>query len=294
MAKPVVFVIGASGNIGTATVSSLSQKYGEQVDIRAGVRNPEKADKLKELPNVSVVKAEMGSTDLVTALAGVHSLYIVVPGTQNRTELTLHTIDSAKAAAIKHLVVLSVATAEATGTVFGDQFTPIEKCTKESGIPYTLLRLPIFIDNNWAFKDTVQGHGAFYGPAEPDKSFTPVAASDAGKAAAVILSDPEKHSGNTYNIVSDRYSNNDLATVFTEALGKEVKYIQVPFDQAKKSFIDLGFPEWQTDGVLELFKLMNADSPWTNQANLSDFETITGEKPTSVKDWLKSVAGAFK
>ena len=47
MGKPVVFVIGASGNIGSATVQALSAKYSDKVEIRAGVRNPDKADKLK-------------------------------------------------------------------------------------------------------------------------------------------------------------------------------------------------------------------------------------------------------
>ena len=47
MAKPVVFVIGASGLIGSATVQALSAKYSDKVEIRAGVRNPDKADKLK-------------------------------------------------------------------------------------------------------------------------------------------------------------------------------------------------------------------------------------------------------
>ena len=47
MAKPVVFVIGASGNVGSATVRVLSAKYSDKVEIRAGVRNPDKADKLK-------------------------------------------------------------------------------------------------------------------------------------------------------------------------------------------------------------------------------------------------------
>ena len=44
MAKPVVFVIGASGQIGTATVQALSTRFSDKLDIRAGVRNPNKAD----------------------------------------------------------------------------------------------------------------------------------------------------------------------------------------------------------------------------------------------------------
>ena len=59
MGKPVVFVIGASGDVGSATVQALSAKYSDKVEIRAGVRNPDKADKLKVrqliyLPSVAV------------------------------------------------------------------------------------------------------------------------------------------------------------------------------------------------------------------------------------------------
>ena len=42
MAKPVVFVIGASGSVGSATVQALSAKYSDKVEIRAGARNPDK------------------------------------------------------------------------------------------------------------------------------------------------------------------------------------------------------------------------------------------------------------
>ena len=46
--KPVILVIGATGNIGVATLRALAPKSG-RFEIRAGVRDPEKAaEKLKE------------------------------------------------------------------------------------------------------------------------------------------------------------------------------------------------------------------------------------------------------
>ena len=63
MDKPVVFVIGATGNIGSATVTALSIRHADKLDIRAGVRNPDKAEKLKGLTGVSVVQAEMGAKE---------------------------------------------------------------------------------------------------------------------------------------------------------------------------------------------------------------------------------------
>ena len=58
--KPVVFVIGATGNIGMATLQVLATKHVDKVEIRAGVRDPEKADKVKAIAGVNVVKAAQG------------------------------------------------------------------------------------------------------------------------------------------------------------------------------------------------------------------------------------------
>ena len=46
------------------------------------------------------------------------------------------------------------------------------------------------------------------------------------------------------------------------------------------------------DGVVE--KLVNDDSPTTNQGDLSYFEVITGKQPTSLKAWLAKAGAAFQ
>ena len=91
MSKAVIFVIGATGKVGTATVTSLSAKYADKIDIRAGVHNLEKAEKLKAVPNVTVVHATIGVSNLVGILTGVSTLYIVTPGMENRVELVIKT-----------------------------------------------------------------------------------------------------------------------------------------------------------------------------------------------------------
>ena len=132
-----------------------------------------------------------------------------------------------------------------------------------------------------------------FAPVDPTKQYTPVAVGDAGKAAAVVLADPSKHINKIYNINSDRHTFGDVAAAFSEALSKEVRYVQVPYDAAKQAFLKL-LPEWQVDGVLELYRLIDSGSPATNYHNTSDFTTLTGEKPTDLKTWVSQVAGAFK
>ena len=295
MAKPVVFVIGSSGNVGFATVQSLSAKYTDKVEIRAGVRNPEKPEKLKGLPGVTVVQAEMGAKQqLIGTFRGVDALYIVTPGTENRAELAISTAEAAKEAGIMFILVVSVPTAELTDTVFGKQYAEIEGKISKLGVPYTFLRLPLFVENYFGFKDPIVKQSSIYSPVDPTKPLTSVVVADAGKAGAAILVSYKNHTNKTYTIVSDRHTYNDVAAEFSKALGKEIKYIRVPYEAAKEAFLGRGVPEWRTNGILYTFKLIDSGSPVTNQADLTQFERITGEKPTNLKTWISQVADAFK
>ena len=59
------------------------------------------------------------------------------------------TIGAAKTAGVGHITVQSVSTAGVVSTLFGRQFHTIERATIASGLPYTILRLPLFTDNIW-------------------------------------------------------------------------------------------------------------------------------------------------
>ena len=296
MAKPVVFVIGATGSIGAATVTELANKYADKLDIRAGVRNPEKADKLKALPGVRVVQAEMGPSpekNLVETLKGVHTLYINTPGAEKRAPLAIATAEAAKSAGVKHIVVVSIFAADHVDNAFGSQFHQIESAVKDLGVPYTILRLPLFYDNFFGLKDEIKSHSSISSPVDPTKPFASIASEDAGKAGAVILADPSKHVNKTYKLVSDRHTYNDLATAFSAALGREIKYVRLSYEDAMKG-ITTGFPEWRAQGIVEFFKNVDNEQQIVIEAGVDDFTQITGEKPTDLKTWVNLVAEAFK
>ena len=216
MSKPVIFVIGATGNIGSATLQALSTKYAGKFDIRAGVRNPDKADKLRGLAGVTVVQASQGDKDnLVGVFKGVDALYIIAPGAENRAELVTATAEAAKAAGVKFLLVLSVLTADPTDTIFGRQLNETERAVTKLNIPHAFLRLPLFVENYWAFKDPIQSQSSIYSPVDPSQPFTSVVVDDAGKAAAAVLADWRKHENKTYTIISDRHSYGDVAKEFS-------------------------------------------------------------------------------
>ena len=191
MSKPVVFVIGATGLIGTATLTALVAKYADKVEIRAGACNPDKADKLKAIAGITIVKAEMGKKDeLVNTFKGVNALYIVTPPTLNQAELTIATAEAAKETGVKAVVVVSGHAADMIDTFAARQFGEIEDKISKLGVPYTILRLPYFAENHWGLKDSIIGQSSIYSPIDPTKPFSVIATEDAGKAAAAILVDP--------------------------------------------------------------------------------------------------------
>jgi len=52
---------------------------------------------------------------------------------------------------------------------------------------------PMFVDNYFGFKETIQKMSTIIVPVDPTKPYTTVAVTDAGRAAAAILADPSKH-----------------------------------------------------------------------------------------------------
>jgi uncharacterized protein YbjT (DUF2867 family) len=296
MSKPVVFVFGASGNIGSATVTALAAKYGDKLEIRAGVRNPDKAaDKLK-IPGVTVVKADMGGdkASLVSTLKGVDALFIVTPGNvENRVKLVMAAAEAGKEAGVKFLLLLGM-TGMTCDTIFSRQFKGFESKIAQLGVPHAFVRFPYFIENEFVSKDSIQGQSAIYGSVSPDKPFAKVAVEDAGNACAAILSDYSKHIGKTYTIISEHYTQGELAAAFSKALGREIKYIQIPFDVQKKGMIDLGLVEWAVDGLIEIFKFIEEGVPEAVLPGDGDYKKITGADPTTLDGWLSKYGEFFK
>ena len=294
MAKPVVFVIGASGKVGTATVRALAESYSTQVEIRAGTRKPDTTH-LRDIPGVTVVYAEMGKKEeLVDTLRGVHALYIVTPSGENRDSLTISTAEAAKEAGVTRVLVVSVLGAALSDTILGKQFGKIENAISTLGIPFTILRVPYFIDDmKITFKTSIKERAEFSSAVEGTKTLTGAVVADIGKVSATILCEPtEKHASKTYKVISDRFTFDDVAKAFSEALEKEVTYKYEPFNRQAK--LTLGIPERAVNIMEQLSSLLNSGCTVYSDPELDHYQCITGQEPTSLKSWVFQEKTFFK
>ena len=291
--KPVVFVIGASGSVGAATIKNLSENYAHKVEIRAGVRNPdsEKAGKLKSLSNVTVVQATMGASNLVSIFQGVSTLYIVTPTAKNRVELTTSTALSAKEAGVKRVAVVSTLTAKLPDTSFGSQYTKIERHISELGLVYTVLRLPMFMDGYAHYKQSVK-HGVLTRVIDLDTPCHATTVADIGKASAAILANPELYQNKTIAILGDRNTSNEFISILSEVLQKEIKYERIPFEDELKKMKSVGVPEWIAEGLTEVAMKMESTTVYS-EGDLGKFKQITGDDPTTLRKWIEDNLHVF-
>ena len=237
------------------------------------------------------MKAEMGEeVELPKTLKGVDALLIVTPGIEHRTPISIKTAEVAKAAGVKFIAVAGGATKGS----FGAPMAEIVKAVSNLGVPYTFVQLPMFVENYWAFKDTIVGQSSIFFPVDPTKPFATVVVEDAGKAAAAILADPQKHARKSYIIINESHTYNDVAAAFSEVLGKEVKYVRVPYEATKKAMTDMGAQEWQVTLYTKAYQLIDSGSPIMNPENTGDLTAITGEQPTTLKSWVGKYGGGFQ
>jgi len=284
-----VLVFGASGNIGAATIKALKDKF-PAVKVVAAVRDPSKG---KVPEGVTVVKGDQGDYHAAHAAiksSGADAVFVIPPGSPNRTEVGVVAIRAAADANVKLVLLLSVSNVDHPNTVFGKQFIPLENAARHSGVPFSVIRLPLFFDNNYGNVGSIQGQGAFYSPLRPDAPYSNVSVADAGEAAANILAHPSDHAGKVYDITSHATTEAELAAAFSKALGKDVKHVQVPYEAAESAMLGLGFPKWQVDGIIELHHAIN-DGEYVYP---SHFKAVTGREPVTSADWVNAHAAAFK
>jgi uncharacterized protein YbjT (DUF2867 family) len=136
----LVLVTGASGKIGAQVVQALHRHHSAHLSQRILLRDPAKGAEFSGLGEI--VKGDFtDAASLDAALAGVHSLFLLLPFVPNALELTKAAVDAAKRAGVKFIVKLSAigAAADAQLPVGRDHFAQ-EQLVRQSGIPFAILQ----------------------------------------------------------------------------------------------------------------------------------------------------------
>src|SRR5262249_46242724 len=121
---------------------------------------------------------------------------------------------------------------------------------------------------------------------------SPISAVDVARAVAVILDDPAPHIGQIYDLTGPESA--DLkyyARVFSEALGRAIRYHDVPIPASSENLPQARFPQHVVRHVAAMAELTRQG----RYDRMTDtMRRLTGEAPTSMRNFVKLHAAEFK
>lgn len=224
------------------------------------------------------------------ALKEVDRLFLLIPSSANVEQEQREFVDAAKRSRVKHIVKLSQfgADAKAVGR-FQRYHGAVEQHILKSGIPYTFLRPNLFMQGLLNFRPTISSQSAFYAPAGEAK-VSVVDVRDIASVAARTLTEPG-HEGKTYEITGTQaLTHAEMGDQLSKAMGRQIRYIDVPPDAMRQAMLGLGMPAWQAEGLVEDYDHYRRGEA---AAITSTVREVTGRDATAFSQFAKDYSEKF-
>jgi uncharacterized protein YbjT (DUF2867 family) len=285
MTKQTILVTGASGNVASQLIPLL--KSNPDVTVRALVRDAQKGKKLGVDFHVGDLSKPR---TLDKAFQGVTTLMSIVPNGPLGPQQASSALWAARQAGVKRVVRLSaIGAAHDAPTVNSRLHALSDHEYAVSGLAYTIMKPHFFMQNFFASAQSIAAEGAFY-MALGDSKMSTIDVADVAAFAAKVLT-TEGHEGKTYTPTGPKsISMHEVAAAFSEALGKPVKYVAVPFEAAEQGMAKAGLDEYTCAVYGDYFRAYA--SGWGDFVN-DDFVRVVGRPARSFSEFARSVAPAF-
>lgn len=279
-----ILITGANGNIGRELVKSLKALG---IDFAIMSSHPEAS------ADVAVVHGDFRRPEtLASAFFGVETLFLLSPLVPDMLALTQNAVAAAKAAGVKHIVRSSGAGADPESPfALAKEHGEADRCVQESGLAWTLVRPTFFMQNHLSYYLEQIRNGAHTIP-RGDGAMALIDLRDIADSVAVILADPAAHAGKTYTLTGgEALTNAAQMAIISAAIGREVRYIDVPEAAAADAMRDMGMPPVIVDWLMSLDAVVKAGYA---AGTTSDVEALTGHTPRRFVDFVRENAAAWK
>lgn len=213
----MIFVTGASGNVGAAVVEYLCTR---QVPIRIGSR---KLNSTHSQAGIEAVSFDfLDANTYRSAVQGCKAVFLLRPPAISDTRKTLNPfVDVARAEGVQQFVFVSVAGAADNPLV---PHHAVEQHLKQKA-DWTILRPGFFAQNlGDAYREDIVQDDRIFVPAGAGRvAFIDVR--DIGEVAANALIDPVSHQEQIYTLTgAEAVTFAEVASILTEELGRTIAY----------------------------------------------------------------------
>ncbi|WP_028594333.1 NAD(P)H-binding protein [Paenibacillus assamensis] len=261
-----ILVTGATGTVGRHIVSQLVEK-GERV--RALSRNPEKAN----MPaGVEVVAGDLNAPEtLQAALEGVTGLHVITSSlsADGYLQTNAELIDMAEKAGVRRVTVL-----------VGYEGA-VEEAVQRSSMEWTFLK-PVEVMANalidWT--DSIRTEGVVREPFGNVPS-SRVHEADIASVAVAALLDGGHHKQSYFITGPEVLTRIEAVQVISEAIGKEIHFIELTEEQARDRWREQGYEE----GDIDFFVEMGKNPPEVGYTVLPTVEDVVGRRGRTFAEW---------
>ena len=284
----MILVTGATGNVGSEVVRQL--RAGRHA-VRAFVRDGDAAaTTIGE--GVEIASGDMTRPEsLAAALRGVDRVYLLSALGPNLREIEAGAIETMKRAGVRHVVKHSNLGADVEpGITLPRWHRAGEKLLESSGMAWTFVRPTGFMSNALGWARTIAATGAVYAPAGQGK-LAVVDPRDIAAVAVAALTRPG-HENKAYDVTGPAaLSTAEQVDVLAKALGKPIRYVDVPEAAARSQMLEMGMPPVIVDAMLEFMALVRAGQ---GERVSEDVQRVTGRPPRSFEAWVRDHIAAFR
>ncbi|WP_437956223.1 NAD(P)H-binding protein [Sorangium sp. So ce119] len=284
-----ILLTGATGGLGGATLDLLLRKLPSR-DVAAMARDPAKLAG-RAAAGVDVRKGDYSDYDsLVRAFDGVETLFLVSSvAFSDRATQEANALRAAKAADVRHVVYTSIQ--KRPGSTFKisqatDTNDRTEKALADSGMHFTILRNSLYLD----VVPMLMGQRALTsGIRVPPSSGRAALAKriDLAEGAAAVLTQ-SGHENKTYTLGgSEAFSIADVASVLSEATGRQIPYVTISPEQYVSEAVAEGMPKPFAEFAIEW---LTAIAVGEFAEVTGDLERLIGRKPTNYREFFRELA----
>jgi uncharacterized protein YbjT (DUF2867 family) len=282
-----VIAIGGAGHVGSQVVKELLKRKAE-VDVvvrKEGTKVSEGA--------TAVVGDLLDPVFLEKALDGIDKLYLLNAVTPDELTQALIAYDLAKRVKLKHIVYHSVFRVDHFKDVphFASKFA-LESALHTFDLPFTIIRPNYFNQNDIGLKDPLMKAGIYPMPLGPVGVST-VDVRDIAEATAIALT-TAGHEGKTYNLNGpDIVSGLGAAAIWSEVLGKEIKYTGHDMDAFEKQ-MRAKAPAWSAFDIRMMFQGYIERGFVAGDGDIDTLTTLLGHAPRRYMDFARETAIAWQ
>jgi uncharacterized protein YbjT (DUF2867 family) len=293
-----ILVTGAAGQLGGVgrTVTELLLNRG--LSVRAMVRREDERSAALRSAGAEVVVGDLlEPADVYRVVNGCRRLYFGMSVSAGYLEATVTMAAVARELGVDALVNMSQMTVSqmsiqnTTPSPQQRQHWLSEQVLAWSGLPVVTIRPTMFLESLLPLAaSSIRERSRIELPFEKGKT-SPVAAADVARVIATILADPVPHLGRLYELTGPKSQDMEgVAREFSDALNREIRYVDIPPEVLERELERLGMPEHVAHHVMTMGELHRAG----RYDRMTDgVQRVTGQPPMSVREFVALHADEF-